>query len=243
MLAGEANAPGTYSKRTANFISDLDKAEANLFTQFCGFVAQTTMSLEPVPLVFDEGAKIYETQGIDFMRLQHLESIGLIKFAPSLGFNLRDLPKRVVFIYGGRSLGFEMEKATNNTLEIEKTLLTRIGMELLPICGAKSVEGFFEYLEDRWEQFLPKAEAKESATCSEPGYSRGPDLDMAIYNLTVSSGSRAGGASAVGKLDYLTCESKYHCESEDLHEAESGWRAIQPNELHREWSLRSVPRG
>ena len=41
VLAGEANPLGTYSKRTVNFISDLDKAEANLFTQLCGFVAQT----------------------------------------------------------------------------------------------------------------------------------------------------------------------------------------------------------
>ena len=33
---------------------------------------------------------------------------------------------------------------------------------------------------------------------------------MAIYNLTTSSGSRASGASAVEKFDYLTREGKYH---------------------------------
>ena len=31
ILAGEANAPGTYSKRTVNFLSDLDKVDADLF--------------------------------------------------------------------------------------------------------------------------------------------------------------------------------------------------------------------
>ncbi len=33
VLAGEANSPGTYSKRTVNFLSDLDKIEADLFTK------------------------------------------------------------------------------------------------------------------------------------------------------------------------------------------------------------------
>ena len=161
LLAGEANAPGTYSKRTVNFISDLDKDEANLFTQFCGFVAQTIMDsgfLEPLPLVFDDGAKIYETQGIDFMGLQHLDSIGLIKFESSTGLHLKDLPKRVVFSYGGRPLVLVMEKDTNNTLEIGKTLLTRIGKELFPICGSKPLEGFLEYVKDHWKQYLPKPE-------------------------------------------------------------------------------------
>jgi hypothetical protein len=37
VLAGEANAPGTYSKRTVNFLSSLDKADAALFTELCSF--------------------------------------------------------------------------------------------------------------------------------------------------------------------------------------------------------------
>ncbi len=36
VLAGEANAPGTYSKRTVNFLSDLDKIDAELFSKLCG---------------------------------------------------------------------------------------------------------------------------------------------------------------------------------------------------------------
>ena len=33
VLAGEANIPSTYSKRTVNLLSDLDKSEAELFHQ------------------------------------------------------------------------------------------------------------------------------------------------------------------------------------------------------------------
>ena len=56
ILAGEANAPGTYTKRTVNFLSDLDKAEADLFTKLCGFV---WMFGGLNPLVLDGTAEIY----------------------------------------------------------------------------------------------------------------------------------------------------------------------------------------
>ena len=157
ILAGEANAPGTYSQRTVNFLSDLDKAEADLFTKLCGFVLEIA---GPVPLVFDVQAKIYNRHGIDFMSLQHLESIGLIKFNNLSGFVRQGLPKKFFLAYGGRRLALEMPKDTDNNLGIGKTLLTRIGTELLPICGTKSVEGFREYVKDQWKEYLPKSETE-----------------------------------------------------------------------------------
>ena len=57
---------------------------------------------------------------------------------------------------------------------------------------------------------------------------------MAIYNLTASAGSRASGAQAVLKSDYLTREGQYSRESEDLRESESGnmpeWARDNPRE-------------
>lgn len=37
ILAGESNFPGTYSKRTVNFLGDLDKRDAGLFQNLCSF--------------------------------------------------------------------------------------------------------------------------------------------------------------------------------------------------------------
>ena len=37
VLAGEANSPGKFSKRTVNLLSSLDKNDATLFTKLCGF--------------------------------------------------------------------------------------------------------------------------------------------------------------------------------------------------------------
>ena len=45
---------------------------------------------------------------------------------------------------------------------------------------------------------------------------------MAIYNLTASSGSRASGARAVSKYEYLTREGKYDRDAKEVREAESG---------------------
>lgn len=73
ILAGEANAPGTFSRRTVNLLADLDKRDAELFTRLCGF---GWMIGNVVPLVFDVQLAIYNDQGITFNSLSHLEALG-----------------------------------------------------------------------------------------------------------------------------------------------------------------------
>ena len=120
VLAGEANTPGTYSKRTVNFLSDLDKGDAELFAKLCGF--GWTIG-DVVPLVFDSEAEIYNKHGVNFSTLIHLESIGLIQFNNLSGFAKRGLPKTCSVFYYGKWLTLEMPKDADNTLEIGKTLL------------------------------------------------------------------------------------------------------------------------
>ena len=62
VLSGEANVPGTYSKRTVNFLSDLDKVDAKLFSELCGFGWKIG---NVVPLVFDVQDDIYNKKGIN----------------------------------------------------------------------------------------------------------------------------------------------------------------------------------
>ena len=82
LLAGEANSPGTFSKRSVSLLSDLDKNEAETFAKLCCFAwsISTENEKEYVPLVFDDNAAIYKNHGVDFISLNNLESIGLIKF-------------------------------------------------------------------------------------------------------------------------------------------------------------------
>ena len=151
ILAGEANAPGTYSKRTVNFLSSLDKPEAQLFTKLCGFAWVLD---EPVPLIFDVEAKIYNSHGIDFVSLSHLDSIGLAKFNAITGFARQNLPKTYVVHYNGRPLDLNWRKDTKNSLSLGHVMLTQIGQELAPICGSKPVDGLWEYVKGQWKSHL-----------------------------------------------------------------------------------------
>ena len=155
VLAGEANTPGTYSKRTVNLLSDFDKSDAELFTKLCGF---GWMIRNVVPLVFDEDAEIYNRHGIDFDTLIHLESIGLVQFAAPSNFTQLNLPKGFVMRYYDKPLVLEIPQDVDNVLNIGKTLLTKIGQELAPISGSEPVAGFYEYVKDQWKQYLPKVE-------------------------------------------------------------------------------------
>ncbi len=156
VLAGEANTPGTYSKRTVNCLSDLDKADADLFTKLCAF-GWTIENF--VPLVFDIQLEIYKRHGINFETLSHLESIGLVKFDSLRGFVVFDLPKKFTVLYYGTPLTLEMPCDAGNELTVGEVFLTKIGQELAPICGSRPVEGFRDYVMDQWKQYLPKSES------------------------------------------------------------------------------------
>ena len=155
VLAGEANTPGTYSKRTVNLLSDFDKSDADLFTKLCGF---GWVIRDVVPLVFDVQAEIYIRNGINFNTLNHLESIGLIQFEGIADFRHLKLPKRFAVSYYGKLLYLEMPQDANNELNTGKVILTKIGQELAPICGSAPVEGFYEYVKEQWKEYLPAAE-------------------------------------------------------------------------------------
>ena len=158
VLAGEANSPGSYSRRTVNFLGDLDKRDAELFSALCSFgwfVGAFT------PLIFDNQASIYNEKGLNFSTVTHLDSIGLIQFNNLSGFSRTGLPKNFTVAYCGEPLNLTMEKEEDNRLSIGKVLLTQVGIELARVCQAPGVEGFVDYVKEKWSQHLPKIENTE----------------------------------------------------------------------------------
>ncbi len=153
VLSGEANKPGSFSKRTVNILSDIEKSDAELFTRLCGFgwnIGSIT------PLVFDLNAPVYANSGVSFSALIHLESIGLVQFDHLAGYVRRGLPKRFTVSYYGRPLPLEMQKDNENDLQIGHALLTRAGQELVSVCRSTPVDGFFEYVKAKWNVHAPK---------------------------------------------------------------------------------------
>ena len=159
VLAGEANAPGAFAKRTVNLLADLDKEDAVLFVQLCGF---GWMIGNVVPLIFDVQASIYNDLGINFNTLSHLESLGLIQFNQLTGFRRLRLPKSPTVYYYGQPVTLSLPNETENDFALGNVLLTRAGEQLAAVCESKPVDGFFEYVKEKWiaQSLVPKPETE-----------------------------------------------------------------------------------
>lgn len=155
VLAGEANTPGSFSKRTVNLLGDLDKRDAELFHCLCRFgwiIGDFT------PLVFDKDANIYNDLGINFGSLSHLDSLGLIQFGGISSFVRQRLPQEVVVGYCGKGLPLKFSKEKDNQLDIGCVMLTKAGKEIAHIIEAPGVEGFYDYVQEKWKAHDPNRE-------------------------------------------------------------------------------------
>jgi hypothetical protein len=148
ILAGEANKPGKFTKRTVELVATLGKDEAHLFTSLCSF---TLSGGDHFPIIFDVQDEIYQKKGINFGTLTHLENIGLLKFNNLQGYILQQLPQNVTLAHFGIPVQFKLQKSENNTLEIGHAMLTKSGQELASICGARPDIQFLKYLVEKYK--------------------------------------------------------------------------------------------
>ena len=149
LLSGEANNPGTFSKRTVDFISAVDKKDAALFTTFCQFLWVVG---DVTPLIFEPTNEIYKKQGITFDSLRHLDAIGLISFESLSGYCRTGFGKYHHVFYYGRPTLIEFPADKDNQIDTGQALLTSIGKELAPICGSARNQEFYDYVIQHWSQ-------------------------------------------------------------------------------------------
>lgn len=179
ILAGEGNKPGTYSKRSVNFVADLDKRDAELFTDLCGYVCEIKYTYENIektefiPLIFDDyllptrDSWVTEpTYHIRSFDLEHLDNIGLVRFAEQKRYSDQDVIESdgdIEVSYYGESIC--LSKYQQNNIRVAdhaiftpptgRVRLTQIGEELYPICGSTPVDGFFTHICHRdWLPFI-----------------------------------------------------------------------------------------
>lgn len=147
VLAGEANAPGSFSKRTVNFLGSLDRSDARLFTILCGF---GWLVGDVIPLIYNVQDSIYNDMGINFNSLTHLDDIGLLSFNVISGYKRMEFPEHALIHYYGKPIIIKFPKKEKNELETGKVILSKIGQELASICGSTPVTDFQEYIIDHW---------------------------------------------------------------------------------------------
>ena len=156
ILAGEANAKGSYSRKTVNVMADLDAQAARLFSTYCRFFG--IFGRHAVPLIIqDTGsdlAAIYQDQGITYTALCELADFGLITtgFNPPVVFvhqRLAGVPNPVKFTYGEDSIELACPEGSITT---GITSLTSVGVQLAPLCvPAEPVKGFFDFIRAQWD--------------------------------------------------------------------------------------------
>jgi uncharacterized protein DUF2806 len=158
ILAGEANAPGKFSKRTVNLLGSIDKFDAMLFFQLCSFVFQIGTGL-PAPLVYNLNARIYTEFGLNFRTLTHLESTGLIHFDAMNEYLRRGLQQKTCVHYFGRPIWIEFPQPNeSNVLNVGHAMFTGPGEELAPLCGAQPHQRIVEYVKEHWKRYGIKTE-------------------------------------------------------------------------------------
>ena len=152
ILAGESNHPGSFSRRTVNLVADLDKRDAALFQSLCQFVWILGSGFRP--LIFDTDDEIYPRNGITFATLVQLETLGLINFDPLAGFAVIATSKQMTASYCGKSVILALPEGKDKDYRLSqgRVILTQAGRELLGICRVPGVDGFFDYVYDKWAE-------------------------------------------------------------------------------------------
>jgi hypothetical protein len=154
VLAGEANSPGAFSKRTLATLASLSQAEAFLFRSVCSFMVRLERTYEesPQPIIFDCDDVIYQIEGLSLIPLAGLSGAGLIshtRFQHQMPLSA-DEQVRGTYFDGEFTLRINPRSASPLYLPMGEVILTPAGEELATICQSGPVAGFLNHLRQTW---------------------------------------------------------------------------------------------
>jgi hypothetical protein len=145
VLSGEATRPGTYSKRTVNYLASLDAEDARLL----GILARFCWKDEEFyPMIFDVDLPIYTSSGLTFAVLTHLDDIGLVRFDTE-GYTLAYRTEEARLSYFGETVNVTFSDE-DRALPTGHVFLSKMGEELIPLCQTSPVKGYFYYVLRHW---------------------------------------------------------------------------------------------
>lgn len=150
LLAGEANRPGSFSRRTVNLVASLDRREALYFQTLMRFA----WNLNPddfSPLIYNPSAPIYREAGLDFNIYTHLDRIGLITFLTHDQYAQKGVNERGTAFYKGVPIDLEVQRVPRE-FPVGHVKLSLAGQELASIAVAPPVPGFLDYVLAGWQK-------------------------------------------------------------------------------------------
>lgn len=149
VLAGEANTPGSFSRRTVNLLNDLDRHDATKFEIICRFVCSIDEDTDP--WVLDTSSDFYRNNGINMSLVMHLNSLNLIQHT-GLGSLLIETEKQQVqatYFDQKFSVILGMPGEEKYKLNCGKVAFTKAGKELMSLVHADPVSGFVAFLAEK----------------------------------------------------------------------------------------------
>ncbi len=148
ILAGEANNPGTFARKTINIVADMDKSDADRFAILLSF--SWVVGGNPVAIVYNDDS-YFDERGIDLEMLADQESLGLISTnSLPYGFYLSGVSLRAA--YFDKSAQITLSNKDKNFLSTGNVFLTPAGRQLASMCRVRPIEGFFDFMCRRWEE-------------------------------------------------------------------------------------------
>ena len=154
MLAGKANNPGSFSRKTVNVLAYIDANDAKIFANLCNYVWVIDGHWQ-VPLFLDTNYKIYTNNSINEEIISHLEILGLVYLESPYGIGVRQSPQpqlseKAIASYHNRQIQLEIgDIGQINGGFVE---FTKSGIEPATICKFTPVDAFFEYIYETWYQ-------------------------------------------------------------------------------------------
>ena len=166
LLAGQANSPGSYSRKTVNTLADMEPGDAHLFKSLSNFrlIPLTGIfgeasdgqkmirgfkrrSISPKLTVLNYKHPMYTDKGIDFLSLERLDWLGLIRF---LSVEYGEDRANDSFQAYEHSTG-QLHLAYNGPLSFGCAEFTPAGAQLSELCvPLESPTGFIDYLTEVW---------------------------------------------------------------------------------------------
>ncbi|WP_157959060.1 DUF2806 domain-containing protein [Salinicola endophyticus] len=141
VLAGEANKSGSYSKKTIDIISKIDRESAVLFSRLCSFIA-FFYNKEELLVDYESMSDLLIKKGLNFLKLQEFETDGLINFSSLTGYGVsnpfftkdgdKNKSGELFILYHDNVSCYAIESI--DRLKTGNIVLTRYGREVATIC-------------------------------------------------------------------------------------------------------------
>ncbi|MEM5474671.1 DUF2806 domain-containing protein [Hoeflea sp. AS60] len=151
IISSETNSPGSFSKRTVNTLHSLDKIDIIKFENLCRFTWRTP---DLFPIIFNIDDDVYKNNDLTFINIMDLEELGLVHYDPVNNYQLRNRKGHSQLYYFERIIGLYFGDDDNKSLDIGNLILTQTGRELAKLTNVDRVDGYYEYVAQKWKKWI-----------------------------------------------------------------------------------------